>query len=135
MGIPCCIAYYHFVIGFLFVNYFVIGEREIVLAFGLVGVEGEIAITKDDALLAFAKVTGQERISVKDKNTSIPALKNRPKVLILTEEVSQLIEEEVIDWQKKGDFPLIVEVPGIHGHVAGKKTLTDSIREAVGIQI
>ena len=55
--------------------------------------------------------------------------------LILTEEISQLIEEEVIDWQKKGDFPLIVEVPGIHGHVAGKKSLTDSIREAVGIQI
>ena len=92
-------------------NYFVIGEREIVLAFGLVGVKGAEVVTKDEALKAFYKV------------------------LILTEEVSQLLENEVLAWQKQGNFPLIVEVPGIYGPLAGKKSLTDSIREAIGIQI
>ena len=116
-------------------NYFVIGEREIVLAFGLVGVKGSIAVTKDEALLAFNKATGQEKISIQDKTTSIPVSELRPKVLILTEEISQILEDEVLRWQKKGDFPLVVEVPGIHGPLEGKKTLTDSIREAIGIQI
>ena len=34
-----------------------------------------------------------------------------------------------------GKFPLIVERPGISGKRAGKKSLTDSIREAVGIRV
>lgn len=116
-------------------NYFVIGEREIVLAFGLVGVKGAVVETRDEALFAFNKATGQEKISIQDKTTSIPVSENLPKVLILTEKISQMLEEEVLDWQKKGDFPLIVEVPGIHGAIVGKKTLSDSIREAIGIQI
>ena len=49
-------------------NYFVIGEREIVLAFGLVGVKGESVVTKDDALIAFNKATGQEKISIEMRN-------------------------------------------------------------------
>jgi V/A-type H+-transporting ATPase subunit F len=117
------------------VNYFVIGEREIVLAFGLVGVKGAEVVTKDEALKAFNKATGQEKISTNEKTTAIPVSETHPKVLILTEEVSQLLESEVLAWQKQGNFPLIVEVPGIYGPLAGKKSLTDSIREAIGIQI
>ena len=58
-----------------------------------------------------------------------------PKVLILTEGAASTIEEEEIAWQKTGKFPLIVEIPGLEGHVAGKKSLTDAIREAIGVQI
>ena len=46
-----------------------------------------------------------------------------------------MLEEEVLEWQMKGDYPLIVEIPGLQGHLEGKKTLTDAIREAVGIQV
>ena len=53
-------------------NYFVIGEREIVLAFGLVGVKGDIVVNKSEALSSFNKATGQEKISVLDKTTAIP---------------------------------------------------------------
>jgi len=28
-----------------------------------------------------------------------------------------------------------VEIPGIEGHLKGRKTLTDAIREAIGIQV
>lgn len=134
MGLLGSLAYNYSLTRFV-VNYFVIGEREIVLAFGLVGVKGEAVVSKDDALIAFNKATGQEKISTENKTTSIPVSETRPKVLILTEEVSQLLEDEVLSWQKKGDFPLIVEVPSIHGPLVGKKSLTDSIREAIGIQI
>jgi V/A-type H+-transporting ATPase subunit F len=36
---------------------------------------------------------------------------------------------------KGSQYPLIVEIPGIHGHMEGKKSLTDAIREAVGISV
>lgn len=109
-------------------EYFVIGEREIVLAFRLVGVGGSVVANREEALKAFNSVTGRGEI------VSVP-LSERPKVLILTEEVSSMLEEEVLDWQRGAEYPLIVEVPGIRGHLEGRKSLTDSIREAVGIQV
>ncbi|MCR5045595.1 MAG: V-type ATP synthase subunit F [Treponema sp.] len=110
-------------------KYFVIGEREIVLAFGLVGVAGAVAVNRDEALDAFNRVTG------KGGTMNAPAIEERPKVLILTEEVSMLLEKEIVDWQMGAKYPLIVEIPGINGHLSGRKTLTDSIREAIGIQV
>lgn len=110
-------------------QYFIIGEREIVLAFGLVGVEGAVAVNREEALDAFNRVTG------KGGTANAPVNAERPKVLILTEEISMLLDDEVVEWQRGADYPLIVEIPGIGGHLAGRKTLTDSIREAVGIQI
>ena len=38
-------------------------------------------------------------------------------------------------WQLKGDYPLIVEIPCLQGSMEGKKSLQDSIREAVGVHI
>ena len=46
-----------------------------------------------------------------------------------------MLSPEVRDWQMKGSSPLIVEIPGLGGHIEGRKTLTDAIREAVGIQV
>lgn len=109
-------------------EYFVIGEREIVLAFQLVGVRGSVAVNRTEALDSFNRITGRGGTS------SVPS-SERPKVLILTEVVSAMIEEEVLSWQKGAEYPLIVEIPGIQGRLEGRKSLSDAIREAVGIQV
>lgn len=112
-------------------KYCVIGERELVLGFALVGVAGIVASTRDEALDAFLRATGQGT----QLAGSIPVAEERTKVLILTEEISGMLEDEVREWQMGDDFPLIVEIPGLHGHLEGRKTLTDSIREAIGIHV
>ena len=109
-------------------EYYAIAEREIVLGFKLVGVDGSVAVNRTEALEAFSRVTGS------GAGESLP-VDERPKILILTEDVSAMLEEEVLAWQKGSQYPLIVEVPGIHGHLEGKKSLTDAIREAVGISV
>ena len=106
-------------------EYFVIGERELVLGFKLVGVDGAACGNRTEALEAFNRVTGMGDVPVPE----------RPKVLILTEDVSSMLDEEVLAWQKKATYPLIVEIPGLNGHLAGKKSLSEAIREAVGIQV
>lgn len=99
-----------------------------VLAFKLTGVDGTVAETRQEVLDAFNRVTG--------KGGAIAApVDEVPKVLILTEGAAATIEEEELAWQKTGKFPLIVEIPALDGHVAGKKSLTDAIREAIGVQI
>lgn len=110
-------------------EYYVIGERELVLAFGLVGVKGTYVSNRNQALDAFNKVTGKGGL------VSAPVDFEIPKVLILTEDVSVMLDEEISAWQMQGKFPLIVEIPGLSGRIAGKKSLTDSIREAVGIHV
>ena len=109
-------------------QYFVIGQREIVLAFKMTGIDGVIADTREQVLEAFNRVTGKGGVA------SVPS-DEIPRVLILTEEAASLIEDEEIQWQKTGKFPLIVEVPGLNGHMKGKKSLSDAIREAVGVNV
>ena len=109
-------------------KFYAIGSREILLAFKLIGVEGTIAETRDEVLVAFNRVTGRGGIA------NVPA-GEIPRVLILTEDAASQIEQEEIQWQKTGKFPLIVEIPGLNGHLKGKKSLSDSIREAIGVQV
>ena len=109
-------------------KFYIIGEREIVLAFKLTGIDGTSAENRAEVLDAFNRVTGKGGI------VNVPS-GEIPRVLILTEEAASLIEDEEIQWQKTGKFPLIVEVPGLNGHMKGKKTLSDAIREAVGVNV
>lgn len=112
-------------------KYCVIGERELVLGFALVGVQGTVANTQEEAREAFYQVTGRGNLLA----GGTPVTEERVKVLILTEDVAAMIENEVRDWQMKSEYPLIVEIPGLQGHLAGRKTLTDAIREAIGIHV
>ncbi len=111
-------------------KYFFIGERELLLGFSLVGVKGVVAVTREEALEAFNYATGKSNAL-----SGLPAAEQRPRVLIITEEISMLLEEEIFEWQKKGEYPLLVEVPGLRGRLEGKKSLTAAIREAIGIHV
>jgi V/A-type H+-transporting ATPase subunit F len=112
------------------VQYFVIGERELVLAFSLVGVKGAVATNRTEAIDVFNRVTGKG-----DFVSGVPVTEERAKILIITEEVSVMLEEEVTAWQLSGKYPLIVEISGINGRMKGKKSLTETIREAIGISV
>lgn len=107
-------------------KFFIIGDRELVLAFRLAGIAGTVAETKDEVLEAFNRSTGKSATS---------PIETVPKVLILTESCAALIENEELEWQKTGKFPLIVEIPPLDGHIEGKKTLTQAIREAIGVEV
>ena len=109
-------------------DFYIIGDRELVLAFRLTGVQGTVAENRNDVLEAFNRFTG------KGGQFSVP-VDQAPRVLILTEAAASMIEEEEIAWQKTGKYPLIVEIPCLTGPVKGKKTLTDAIREAIGVQV
>ncbi len=123
-------------------EYYVIGERELVLGFMLAGVKGDAVSNRQEALDSFNKMTGQiSALSPRENSSSGTSFsgalvpQDRPKVLILTEDVADMLSKEIQSWQMGGKSPLIVEIPGLQGHIQGRKTLTDSIREAVGIQI
>ncbi len=100
-------------------EFHVIGDEEVVIGFRFVGIPGTVAHTEEEARDAFHAVTED----------------GDARVLILTEQVSALIARDVMDWQMNGAYPLIVEIHGITGHVSGRRSLIDSIRDAVGIHV
>jgi V/A-type H+-transporting ATPase subunit F len=114
------------------VDYFFIGDAELVTAFRFVGVEGEAVWDTGSARAVFRKVTeGWDETA----GAALPGLRKPCRVLILTEETAGRLGELLIDWQLSGQYPLIVEIPGIMGRLPGRKTLVDSIREAIGIHV
>lgn len=101
-------------------------------AFRFVGVGGTAVINAEEAHSALIRIT--KKVEYVD-GTAVPLDAESCRILILTEEVADWLGEELIEWQMNGRYPLIVELPGLSGRLAGRKTLVDSIREAIGIHV
>ena len=112
-------------------NYYFIGDPELVIAFRFVGINGTAVQAEDAARAAFRKMTeGWDEIT----GAVMPGIE-KCRVLIVTEEVADWLGELLIQWQLSDKYPLIVEVPGMMGRLPGRKTLVESIREAIGVHV
>ena len=111
-------------------DYFFLGEAELVTAFRFIGIDGMAIRDCEEAIAAFRKIT--EGFS--ENEPSIQGAYHC-HILLLTEEVADWLGELMIEWQLSGKYPLLVEIPGLSGKLAGRKTLVESIREAIGIHV
>jgi V/A-type H+-transporting ATPase subunit F len=115
-------------------DYFFIGDPELVTAFRFVGIGGVPAADPGEAREAFLRVTrGWDETA----GAVLPAMNGAEgcRVLIMTEEVADWLGDILVKWQLSDRYPLVVEIPGILGRNPGRKTLVDSIREAIGIHV
>jgi V/A-type H+-transporting ATPase subunit F len=113
------------------VDYFFIGDPELVTAFRFVGIDGKAVLGPEDTRAVFRKITeGWDETA----GTVLPNMETC-RVLILTEEAADWLGDTLTRWQLSGRYPLVVEVPGPMGHLEGRKTLVESIREAIGIHV
>ena len=116
-------------------DYFFLGEEELVTAFRFIGIHGAAVSSVEEAVTVFRKIT--ENL---DEIAGIVLPQVLPEaetcqVLIITEETADWLGDYLVNWQLSGRYPLIVEIPGITGRLDGRKTLVDSIREAIGIHV
>ena len=130
MGLPCRPAYLDSV-----VDYYFIGDPELVTAFRFIGIEGMAVRDAAEAESVFRRITeGWVEEAGAALPGSLPGVEGC-RVLILTEEIAGWLDDLLVKWQISGRYPLIVEIPGIMGRLADRKTLVDSIREAIGIHV
>jgi V/A-type H+-transporting ATPase subunit F len=117
------------------VDYYFIGDSELVTAFRFIGIEGMSVRGTDEAAAVFRRVTEGW---LEEAGVTLPGTlpgAEECKVLLLTEEVADWLGGILINWQVSGRYPLVVEIPGITGRLPGRKKLVDSIREAIGIHV
>jgi len=110
-------------------DYYFLGDEELVTAFRFVGIEGLHINSAGGAQEAFRHITGSP------DDTAGTIQDGFCRVLILTEEVADWIGDALIQWQLMDRYPLIVEIPGFLGRFPGRKSLVDLIREAIGVRI
>jgi V/A-type H+-transporting ATPase subunit F len=116
-------------------DYFFLGDPELVTAFRFVGIKGEFVSNAANAHKAFRKITKSSDEAATAVSSSDPWSGETCRVLIVTEEVADWLGEDLINWQLSDRYPLIVELPGLMGRLPGRKTLADSIKEAIGVSI
>jgi len=112
-------------------DYFFIGEAELVTAFRFVGISGISVQNSGDAVDAFRRMTE----SFDETTGAVLPDMEFCRVLIITEEVADWLGDTLVRWQLKDRYPLIVEIPGLLGRHEGRKTLVESIREAIGVRV
>ena len=116
-------------------DYFFLGDPELVTAFRFIGISGISIMNAKDACETFHRITE----GYDDKQgTGLPSEEPGTefcRVLIINEEVADWLGDSLIQWQLSNRYPLIVELPGIMGRLPGRKTLVDSIRKAIGVHI
>ena len=116
-------------------DYFFIGDSELVTAFRFIGIEGLAVRDTAEAVAVFRRITEGW---VDSAGVVLPGSLSGAegcRVLILSEEVAGWLDELLVQWQISGRYPLVVEIPGMMGRIPGRKTLVDSIREAIGIHV
>ncbi|RKX72817.1 MAG: hypothetical protein DRP60_13060 [Spirochaetes bacterium] len=100
-------------------KYFVIGDQDTVLGFGLVGVEGITASSPEDVSSAFERALGDKDIGI----------------MIFTEAAAQMIRSVVDQYIFTEDFPLIVEIPDRKGSSPDRPDMRSLVNRAIGINI
>jgi len=100
-------------------RYFIIGDEDAVLGFGLVGVEGTVATSVAQAEEAFSAAMEQPDIGI----------------IIITERVADLIRPQVDRFIFTRNFPLIVEIPDRQGPLPGKPGIREMVNRAIGIKL
>lgn len=100
-------------------KYYVIGDEDTVLGFGMVGVEGAVAGSVAEAEDAFDNALENPEIGI----------------LVVTERAAELIRPRVDRILFTDTFPLIVEIPDRLGRMAGRPTIRETVNTAIGIKL
>ncbi len=96
-----------------------VGDRDTAAGFRLAGVEAAVAETPEEARSAVKEMTAHHDCGI----------------LVITEGVAEMIRPEVERLRSERERPLIVEIPGPGGPLAGRRSLRQFVQEAVGMSI
>jgi V/A-type H+-transporting ATPase subunit F len=97
----------------------VIGNQEAVLGFSLAGVQGQMVSSVEETNLAL------------DKALSSPDV----GIVLVTQDVSSMIQPRMDQLQLRSTIPLVVEIPGPEGVSPDQPSLSDVVLRAIGVKI
>lgn len=100
-------------------KYFIVGDEDSVLGFGMVGVQGKVIKNVEEARSAF-------QMALDDGDIGI---------IIITERIAELIRPLVDRYLFREQFPLIIEIPDRIGPISGRLGIREMVNRAIGIKL
>ena len=100
-------------------KFYLIGDEDARLGFGMVGVEGVLARSAEEAGQALTQVLDNPDVGI----------------ILINERIAELIREQVDQFVFKREFPLILEIPDRKGRMEDRKSLRDMVNDAIGIKL
>jgi len=100
-------------------KYAIIGDEDAVMGFGIVGIQGRVAVSAEEARHAFETLR-------KDPDVGI---------ILITERVAEMIRPLMDAYLLSTSFPLTVEVPDRKGPLPNRVGIKTMVNMAVGIKI
>jgi V/A-type H+-transporting ATPase subunit F len=100
-------------------KYYVIGDEDTVIGFGMVGVRGQQVQDAQEAASAFDQAISNEETGI----------------IIITEKSADMIRERVNRYLFTHEFPLIVEIPDRSGRDTTRPGLREMVNQAIGIHV
>jgi V/A-type H+-transporting ATPase subunit F len=86
------------------------------------------------------RMAGIEGVVLHDKEKIIEKLKELKRekhigIIIITEKIGLIVEDEVGEIKMSKERPLIVEIPDRHGSIKGKDSIVKHVRESIGLKL
>lgn len=100
-------------------EFYVIADENTVTGFKLVGLDGEIVESADEAREALSKAFSSPDIGI----------------IITTERIAASIRDEMEEFIFGYSFPLIIEIPDRAGPLEGRISIREMVRSAVGVKV
>ena len=100
-------------------QFYVIADEHTVTGFKLVGIDGEVVESTDEAREALEKAFSSTEIGI----------------IVLTEKIASSIREEVEEFVFGRSFPLIIEIPDRTGPMEDRISIRQMVRSAVGVKV
>ena len=100
-------------------RYYVIGDEDTVLGFGMVGVRGAVVRDRASTEEAFRQAIAERDIGI----------------LIITEKTADYIRPDVERYLFSERFPLILEIPDREGPKEGRTGIRELVNTAIGIKL
>ena len=100
-------------------QFYVIADEHTVTGFKLVGIDGEVVESADEAREALKKAFSSTEIGI----------------VVLTEKIASSVREEVEEFVFGHSFPLIIEIPDRTGPMEERVSIRQMVRSAVGVKV
>ncbi len=100
-------------------KFYVIADENTVTGFRLVGLDGEVVETADEAREALTKAFESEETGI----------------ILITERVASSIRAEMEAFVFGYSFPLIIEIPDRQGVLADRVSIRQLVNSAVGVKV
>ena len=100
-------------------SFLISDNHDTLVGMRLAGIDGIVLHKREEVLDSLKKVVDNPEIGI----------------IILTEKIVDLAQDEIMNYKIKYKKPLIIEIPDRHGTTRGSDVITNYVRESVGIRI